>query len=84
MQNLENQQWEERDVIDKLRRKMRRATERVVTKRVALLEAHDFYQTEWDKSQRNGELPLPTLRTAAHVIAVDACARAALQRGIWP
>ncbi len=84
VQNLENQRWEERDVLDKLRRKMRRATEHVVTKRVALVESHEHYQAEWRKSQNDGDLPLPDLRTAAHVLAVSACATAALQRGIWP
>jgi glutamate dehydrogenase (NAD(P)+) len=84
VQNLENQRWEERDVLDKLRRKMRRATDHVVTKRVALVEAHEHYQAQWKKSQNDGDLPMPDLRTAAHVLAVSACATAALQRGIWP
>ncbi len=84
VQNLENRRWEERDVMDKLRRIMRRATERVVTKRVALMDAHGHYQREWRKNHDDGDLPMPDLRTAAHVLALGACATAALQRGIWP
>ncbi|HSF86651.1 MAG TPA: Glu/Leu/Phe/Val dehydrogenase [Acidimicrobiia bacterium] len=84
VQNLENRSWEERDVLDKLRKKMRRATERVLTKRVALKDAHEHYQQEWRRNHDNGELPSPDLRTAAHVLAVGACATTAMQRGIWP
>ncbi len=84
VQNLENRRWEERDIHDRLRTTMRRATERVVTKRVALIDAHEHYQQEWRKNHDNGDLPSPDLRIAAHVLAVSACATAALQRGIWP
>ncbi len=84
VQNLENQRWEEHDVLEKLRHKMRRATEHVVTRRVALVEGHEHFAQEWKKVKRNGDLPMPDLRIAAHVLAVGANVRAALQRGIWP
>jgi glutamate dehydrogenase (NAD(P)+) len=84
VQNLENQRWEEHEVLEKLRHKMRRATEHVVTKRVALVEGHAHFVQEWKKAKRNGDLPMPDLRIAAHVLAVGANVRAALQRGIWP
>jgi glutamate dehydrogenase/leucine dehydrogenase len=85
VQNLENQQWEEHEVLDKLRRKMQRATERVVTKRVALIEGHQHYQEALrTKDPDTPELPIPDLRTAAYVVAVSACSSTAAQRGIWP
>ena len=85
VQNLENQQWEEYEVLDKLRRKMQRATERVVTKRVALIEGHEHFQEAVrSKDPEAPELPIPDLRTAAQVVAVGACSNTASQRGIWP
>jgi glutamate dehydrogenase/leucine dehydrogenase len=85
VQNLENQQWEEHDVLEKLRRKMQRATERVVTKRVALIEGHEHYQEALRRRDPQArELPMPDLRTAAYVVAVGACSNTATQRGIWP
>jgi glutamate dehydrogenase (NAD(P)+) len=85
VQNLENQQWEEHRVLEKLRDKMHRATERVVAKRVALTEGHDHFQEALRaKEPEAPELPLPDLRTAAYVVAVGACSNTATQRGIWP
>jgi len=84
VQNLENQRWEEHEVLEKLRQKMRRATEMVVTKRVALVEGHPHFAAGWRKAGRIGDLPQPDLRIAAHVLAVGANVRAAMQRGIWP
>jgi len=85
VQNLENQQWEEHEVLEKLRRKMQRATERVVTKRVALIEGHEHYQEALrSRNHEAPELLIPDLRTAAYVVAVGACSSTATQRGIWP
>jgi glutamate dehydrogenase (NAD(P)+) len=84
-QNIENQQWEDADVVDKLRKKMRRATEVVLTRRTALIEALDSYRTAWDAATRSTTpLPTPDLRTAAQVVAIQRCRTAALQRGVWP
>ncbi len=85
VQNLENQQWDELEVLEKLRRKMYRATEQVVTKRGALQEALPRYQEAWQAEHPDAPpLPAPDLRTAAYVIAVGRCGTASLQRGIWP
>ncbi len=85
VQNLENQQWEEHEILEKLRRKMQRATERVLTKRVALIEGREHYEELLRSSYPEaGPLPVPDLRTAAYVVAVGACASTALQRGLWP
>jgi glutamate dehydrogenase/leucine dehydrogenase len=74
VQNLENQQWTERDVQERLREKMYRSTEHVISQRAALVEAR----------ARDASLPEPDLRTAAYVVAVGRVARTAFQRGIWP
>ncbi len=85
VQNLENQQWDTHDVHEKLRKKMYRATELVVTKRAALVEALPTYQEKWSAVQPDApEIPPPDLRTAAYVVAVGRCRSAAAQRGIWP
>ncbi len=83
VQDLENQQWEEHEVHEKLRKKMRRATERVVTKRVALIESLGAYRDAWAE-RSDAEVPEPDMRTAAYTVAVGKCATAAEQRGIWP
>lgn len=85
VQNLDNERWEEHTVHEKLRAKMRRATEQVVTHRAALLSSFPTYQEQWARV-RPDEPPLekPDLRTAAYVIAVQRCRTATEQRGIWP
>jgi glutamate dehydrogenase/leucine dehydrogenase len=84
-QNIENQQWEDTDVVERLRRKMRRATEVVLTRRTALFEALESYRAAWDAATGSATtLPTPDLRTAAQVVAIQRCRTAALQRGVWP
>ncbi|NNC75988.1 MAG: Glu/Leu/Phe/Val dehydrogenase [Acidimicrobiia bacterium] len=85
VQNLDNEQWEEHTVQEKLRNKMHRATEQVVTKRAALRDSIDRYRDEWSAAHpEDGKVERPTLRTAAYVIAIGRCALATQQRGIWP
>jgi glutamate dehydrogenase/leucine dehydrogenase len=85
VQNLENHQWDEHEVLDRLRRKMRRATEKVVLSRAALSEAHESAAADFAERHGAGvEVPAPDLRIAAYVVAMDLTARSALQRGIWP
>ncbi|MDH3517531.1 MAG: glutamate dehydrogenase, partial [Acidimicrobiia bacterium] len=84
-QNLANQQWEEADVAEKLRKKMYKATDFVVTKRAALLESLPMFQERWSRDHPDSaELGIPDYRTAAMTVAVQRCRNAALQRGIWP
>ncbi len=84
-QNIENQRWEDTKVNDQLRRKMRRATEVVLTKRASLAESIDMYRKRWARVRPDDpEIPLPDLRTAATTVAVQRCREAALQRGVWP
>jgi len=85
VQNLENHQWDEHEVLEKLRKKMRRATERVVLSRAALMERHEDAAAAYAARHGPGtEVPPPDLRIAAYVVAMDLTARSALQRGIWP
>ncbi len=85
VQNLQNQQWEEREVQDKLRVKMQRATDKVVTTRAALLDTLEHYRKPWAAAHPDAApLETPTIRTAAYVVAVGRCADTLLERGIWP
>jgi glutamate dehydrogenase (NAD(P)+) len=85
VQNLENQQWSESEVIERLRQKMRRATEQVITTRSRLVDALPQYWERWHAVAPDWpEIPPVDLRTAALVVAVDRCRRAALMRGVWP
>jgi glutamate dehydrogenase/leucine dehydrogenase len=84
-QNIENQRWEDAAVVEGLRTRMHRATEVVLTRRAALVDSLEFYRERWAKLQPHAAtLPIPDLRTAAHVVAVQRCRDAALQRGVWP
>jgi glutamate dehydrogenase (NAD(P)+) len=84
-QNIENQRWEDTDVVEKLRKKMRRATEVVLTRRAALVEGLESYRQAWSAATGSDEsIPKPDLRTAAQVVAIQRCRTAALQRGVWP
>lgn len=85
VQNLQNQQWEEHEVQEKLRVKMQRATDKVVTTRAALLDTLDHYRSLWAAANpEEPPLETPTIRTAAYVVAVGRCADTLLERGIWP
>ena len=85
VQNLYNQQWEEREVLQKLRRKMQRATDHVITKHLELHDELDHYRKQWHALQPNApELEPPDLRTAAEVIAIQRVRNTAETRGVWP
>jgi glutamate dehydrogenase/leucine dehydrogenase len=85
VQNLENSRWEERDVLDRLRRTMRRATELVVNERVNLVEGFERYANRWAE-RRPDAPPLrhPDLRIAATVAALRRVRQTTEQRGVWP
>jgi glutamate dehydrogenase (NAD(P)+) len=85
VQNLANEQWTETEVHDRLRNTMNRSTDAIVTTRTVLLDQLNDYQEAWSEAKPDAAaLPSPTLRTAAHVLAVRRCRRATEQRGIWP
>ena len=85
VQNLQNQQWEEHEVQDKLRKKMYRATNKVVTTRAALMDSIDHYRNQWAAlNPDDPTLEAPTIRVAAYVLAVGRCTDTLLERGIWP
>jgi glutamate dehydrogenase (NAD(P)+) len=70
VQNLENQQWELAEVNEKLRAKMKRATDAVIDKEAAI--------------NGGSQDKLVDLRTAAMAMAIERVAHVALKRGIWP
>ncbi len=85
VQNLDNEQWPEHEVQEKLKAKMYRATDEVVAKRISLIEQLPRYQEMWREARPDdGELPTPTLRTAAYVNAIGRVTQATILRGIWP
>jgi glutamate dehydrogenase/leucine dehydrogenase len=82
---LANEHWTEAEVHDRLRNTMLAAADAMVTTRAALLDRLEDYQKAWTEANTAGQLlSRPTLRTAAHVVAVQRCRRATEQRGIWP
>jgi glutamate dehydrogenase/leucine dehydrogenase len=84
-QNLANEHWSETIIQEKLKAKMRAATDTMVTTRAALVDRLDSYREEWKEAKGpDAEVPYPTFRTAAHVVAVGRCRQASEQRGIWP
>ena len=85
IQNLDHQTWDPRAVESKLRRRLQQASERVVTERASLVGSLDKYRQKWaDVQPQAPPLPVPDLRTAAQVVALNRCRRATEYRGIWP
>jgi glutamate dehydrogenase/leucine dehydrogenase len=85
VQNLDNEQWPEHEVQEKLKAKMYRATDEVVAKRISLIEQLPRYREMWKEARpEDGELVTPTLRTASYVNAIGRVTQATILRGIWP
>ena len=85
VQNLDNEQWEEHVVQERLRAKMQRATEGVVTTYHHLRSHYPEFQDRWRQAApEGGDLVFPDLRIAATATAVGRCWTALDQRGVWP
>jgi glutamate dehydrogenase (NAD(P)+) len=85
IQNLQNEQWEEEQVDQLLAKKMRKATDAVVNELARLTENLDDFRQRWIEVVPDApELPAPTLRTAATVVAVGRTRATAGARGVWP
>ena len=85
VQNLYNQQWDEEEVLTKLKRKMKRSTTQMVEMQSTLRAELANRQAEWeDYDSEAGQLEDPDLRTAATVVAVERMLQAVLDRGVWP
>ncbi len=74
VQNIENEQWDEEEVNQKLRAKMERSTDAVIEKQM---------ENNGGKGKKKGNGGID-LRTAALMVAIDRVATVALDRGIWP
>jgi glutamate dehydrogenase (NAD(P)+) len=75
VQNLENEQWDLAEVIEKLKLKMQRATDAVFDKQAEVNRAV--------AASGRGAEPID-LRTAALLVAIERVAHVAVERGIWP
>ena len=85
VQNLQNRQWNERQVDEALEEKMVRATDSVVTKRAALATGIDRTREVWAGLEPDApRLADPDYRTAAYVVAVSRVANTLNDRGIFP
>ncbi|HKZ29576.1 MAG TPA: Glu/Leu/Phe/Val dehydrogenase [Acidimicrobiia bacterium] len=85
IQNLDHQTWDQHTIESKLRHRMHQAAQRVVTERASLVGSLEKYRQKWaDVQPQAAELPVPDLRTAAQVVALNRCRRATDYRGIWP
>lgn len=84
VQNIEDQQWDEEQVHTKLRKKMYRATDEVIATLSEMQENIAETRTQWSQSHPGEEVPDPSLRTAAYIVAAERVTTAASERGIWP
>jgi glutamate dehydrogenase (NAD(P)+) len=85
VQNLQNEQWDEDEVNQKLLVKMDRATDGVVAMQREINDSLDILDTSRKERRRGGNALEPVdLRTAAHVLAIQRVAQVTLERGIWP
>ncbi len=85
VQNIENEQWEEDEVNQKLLPKMRKATDAVLDIRQAVhASLPDIEARRRARGRNDRPLGPIDLRTAAYILAVKRVADVALQRGIWP
>jgi glutamate dehydrogenase (NAD(P)+) len=85
VQNLQNEQWGEHEVHQRLRAKMRRATEVVLDQHQLLTDRFPEYSARWAAAvPEAAEMRQPDLRIAATVTAVTRCKTTTDQRGVWP
>ncbi|MFH1329217.1 MAG: Glu/Leu/Phe/Val dehydrogenase [Actinomycetota bacterium] len=85
VQNLEHEQWEESAVHERLRTKMYRSAEHVLTTYRHITERFPEYQERWRKAMPGARLPRkPDMRVAAMATAVGRCKTALDRRGVWP
>jgi glutamate dehydrogenase (NAD(P)+) len=82
VQNIENEQWDEKTVNDKLLVKMERATDAVIDKQHEINRSLDKLNAT---RKGKGEALEPVdLRTSAYVLAIQRVADVTVVRGIWP
>jgi glutamate dehydrogenase (NAD(P)+) len=77
VQNNENEQWDVKEVNQKLQNKMERATDAVLAKQAEINGTGSAVNA-------SAKLGPVDLRTAATIVAIERVAHVALERGIWP
>ncbi len=85
VQNLQNEEWDEKRVDEGLRKYMYRATDAVMARLDEMVAGLPKYQARWQE-MRPGAPPLrqPDYRIAAGVVAVGRTKATAEARGVWP
>lgn len=85
VQNLQNRQWNEHEVDERLEEKMVRATDAVVTKHASLHAGLERFREDWAAIAPYAPPPItPDYRTAAYVVAVGRVANTLNDRGVFP
>jgi len=85
VQNLDNEQWDAHVVQERLRAKMHRAGEGVISTYHHIRSQFPEYQERWQKAVPDAApLLTPDMRIAATATAVGRCWTALDQRGVWP
>ncbi len=85
VQNINNEQWDEDEVNEKLRRKMERATDAVIDTQQQIKDSLESLEADRVRRGVNGSPLAPVdLRTAAFILAVGRVSRVTIERGIWP
>jgi glutamate dehydrogenase/leucine dehydrogenase len=85
VQNIENEQWEEDQVNQKLLKKMNRATDAVIDTQQEVAATLPKLQEARKRAKLGGDPLTPVdLRMAAYILAIRRVAAVALERGIWP
>ena len=79
VQNIENQQWGEDEVNDKLRRNQYRAVDRVVNQWQKMSAP-----APQENNESSAEQTSVDIRTAALWLAINKLSNITLERGIWP
>ena len=79
VQNIENQQWGEDEVNDKLRRNQYRAVDRVVNQWQKISAP-----APQENNESSAEQTSVDIRTAALWLAINKLSNITLERGIWP
>ena len=84
VQNIGNEQWDLDEVNQKLRRKMNKAVDVVLSRWHTLQDEERRKQLEASTAEEGVYAVPVNLRTAALCVAVARIANVTLERGIWP
>jgi glutamate dehydrogenase (NAD(P)+) len=85
VQNLQNEEWDEKRVDDSLRKHIYRSTDAVMARYDEMVANLPMYQARWQEMRPGAPaLRHPDYRIAAAVVAVGRAKATAEARGVWP